>query len=179
MRSFFHGYRIILLKGEITEIEADAIVNAANPYLSHGGGVAWAIVRRGGEIIQRESEEYVRKYGPVPVGGVAVTSAGSLKAKYVIHAVGPRYGIEGREKLELAIRKSLEMAEKLGLRSIAFPAISTGIYGMPYDVCAETMSDVFLKFKPRSINEVMVVLFGEEAYQVFEKVFEKILPLGV
>ncbi|MGC8543686.1 MAG: macro domain-containing protein, partial [Vulcanisaeta sp.] len=96
---FPNGVTAELIKGDITEIEADAIVNAANSYLEHGGGVAGAIVRKGGYEIQEESREWVRKYGPVPVGGVAVTKAGRLKAKYVIHAVGPRCGIEPIEKL--------------------------------------------------------------------------------
>ena len=134
-----NGIEVELIKGDITEVEADAIVNAANSYLQHGGGVAGAIVKKGGYVIQKESDEYVKRYGPVPVGEVAVTSAGKLKAKYIIHAVGPRYGIESDDKLESAIRKSLEKAEELNLSSIALPAISTVIYGFPYNLCAQIM----------------------------------------
>jgi len=87
--------RVSLIKGDITEAEADAIVNAANSILEHGGGVAEVIVRKGGWEIQEESREYVRRFGPVPAGEVTVTKAGRLKVKYIIHTVGPRYGIGG------------------------------------------------------------------------------------
>lgn len=167
------SFDVILEKGDITEVEADAIVNAANSYLSHGGGVAYAIVKKGGYKIQEESDEYVRKHGPVSVGDVAVTSAGRLKAKYIIHAVGPRYGIETDDKLESAIRKSLEKAEELKLSSIAFPAISTGIYGYPYEICARIMADVLLQFKPKILRKIYVVLYGDEAYKVFETTFDQ------
>ena len=165
-----------LLKGDITEVEADAIVNAANRYLKHGGGVAGAIVMKGGYVIQRESDEYVRRHGPLPVGGVAVTSAGRLRAKYVIHAVGPVYGDpQGDEKLADAIRNSLSKAEELGLRSIALPAISTGVYGYPLKRCAEIMVDVIKEFseKAESIKKVLVVLYGDKAYNEFLRVFEE------
>ena len=167
---------IILIKGDITEVEADAIVNAANRYLKHGGGVAGAIVRKGGYEIQRESDEYVRRHGPLPVGGVAVTSAGKLKAKYVIHAVGPVYGDpRGDEKLAEAIRNSLSKAEELGLRSIALPAISTGVYGYPLKKCAEIMVDVLKEFseKAESLKKVLVVLYGDKAYNEFLQVFDE------
>lgn len=165
-----------LLEGDITEVEADAIVNAANRYLKHGGGVAGAIVRKGGYEIQRESDEYVRRHGPLPVGGVAVTSAGKLKAKYVIHAVGPVYGDpHGDEKLAEAIRNSLSKAEELGLRSIALPAISTGVYGYPLKRCAEIMADVLKEFseKVESLKKVLVVLYGDKAYNEFLRVFDE------
>ncbi len=166
---------IELVKGDITELEADAIVNAANQYLEHGGGVAAAIVRKGGEIIQIESREYVKKYGPVPVGGVAVTSAGRLKAKYVIHAVGPIYGDpEGDTKLASAVRSSLEKAEELGLRSIALPAISTGVFGYPYDRAARIMAETLKNFKYRNLRKVIICLYTDEIYNVFLRVFDEI-----
>ncbi|BDR92840.1 ADP-ribose-binding protein [Vulcanisaeta souniana] len=161
-----------LIKGDITEVEADAIVNAANSYLEHGGGVAGAIVRRGGWVIQEESREWVRKHGPVPVGGVAVTSAGKLKAKYVIHTVGPRCGIEPIEKLDDAVTNSLKKAEELGLTSIAFPAISTGIFGCPYEDAARIMARVIKREAPglRNIRRIIICLYGDEAFNVFSKV---------
>ena len=171
----FNNLTVLLVKGDITELEADAIVNAANSYLKHGGGVAGAIVRKGGWIIQEESDRYVKEHGPVPVGSVAVTSAGKLKAKYVIHAVGPVYGEEnGDEKLASAIRSSLEKAEELKLSSIAMPAISTGIFGYPYDRCASIMFDEILKFskKAKSVKKVIVCLYTDEAYKVFEEIFD-------
>ncbi len=169
------GVEVALVEGDITELEADAIVNAANQWLEHGGGVALAIVRKGGCVIQEESREYVRKFGPVPVGGVAVTGAGRLKAKYVVHAVGPVFGDpEGDAKLASAVRSSLEKAEELGLKSIALPAISTGAYGYPYRRAAEIMAKVVKEFKYRSLSKVIVCLYGAEAYKAFEEVFDEV-----
>lgn len=176
-KTFNCGRLIVeLVEGDITEIEADAIVNAANSYLKHGGGVAAAIVRKGGWEIQEESDQYVRKHGPVPVGKAAVTGAGKLKAKYVIHAVGPRYGEEkGDEKLASAIRSSLEKAEKLRIKSVALPAISTGVYGYPPERCATIMTEVIKNFAWRAENlkKVIVCLYGKQAYDIFQKIFEE------
>ncbi|ABL77604.1 ADP-ribose-binding protein [Thermofilum pendens] len=168
------GLSIRLAQCDITEADTEAIVNAANSYLKHGGGVALAIVRKGGDVIQRESDEWVKRYGPVPEGEVAVTGAGKLKAKYVIHAVGPKYGDPlGDEKLARAISNSLLKAEELGLKSIALPAISTGVFGYPYRRCAEIMADVFLATagKLKSLRTVLVCLWGSEAYEAFRSVF--------
>ncbi|HEX9934838.1 MAG TPA: macro domain-containing protein, partial [bacterium] len=113
MKRRFGKTTVELVEGDITELQVDAIVNAANPQLAHGGGVAGAIVRKGGVIIQQESDIWVRARGPVPVGWAAITSAGSLAARYVIHAVGPRMG-EGNEdeKLKRATIASLETADR-------------------------------------------------------------------
>lgn len=169
-----------LVKGDITEVEADVIVNAANSYLEHGGGVAAAIVRKGGQVIQEESREWVRRHGPVPVGGVAVTGAGRLKAKYIIHAVGPRCGVEPIEKLGEAVRAALFKADELGAASIAFPAISTGVFGCPYRDAAAQMASAIKDAAGRlsSIREVVVVLYGEEAYKTFLEEFKKVLSPG-
>ncbi|WP_054841739.1 ADP-ribose-binding protein [Vulcanisaeta distributa] len=170
---FPNGVTVELTKGDITEIEADAIVNAANSYLEHGGGVAGAIVRKGGWVIQEESREWVRKYGPVPVGGVAVTGAGKLKAKYVIHAVGPRCGVEPIEKLDDAVTNSLRKAEELGLASIAFPAISTGIFGCPYEDAARIMARAIKReaLGLKSVRRIIICLYGDEAFNVFNRIF--------
>jgi O-acetyl-ADP-ribose deacetylase (regulator of RNase III) len=119
---------IVVVRGDLTEETVDAIVNAANSNLAHGGGVAGAIVRRGGEEIQRESFAQA----PVPVGGAVVTGAGHLPCLWVIHAVGPVWG-EGDEeaKLRRAVSSALARAEELGLGSVSVPAISTGIFGYP------------------------------------------------
>ena len=170
-----------LAEGDITEIEADAIVNAANSYLKHGGGVAAAIVRKGGWEIQEESDRYVKEHGPVPVGGVAVTGAGKLRAKYVIHAVGPRYGEErGDEKLASAIENSLRKAEELKLESIAIPAISTGVFGYPLERCARIMAKVIKNFvgSAKSLKKIVVCLYGQRAYEVFERIFSEELEDG-
>ncbi len=143
--------------GDITEEAVDAVVNAANSYLKHGGGVARAIVRKGGRIIQEESD----RIGYVPVGQVAVTTAGKLPARYVIHAVGPRWG-EGDEdrKLRSAVANALAKAEELALKSLALPAISMGIFGFPKDrgtrIILETVLD-FLKNRARTLQEVRLI----------------------
>lgn len=171
----FNSVDLELVEGDITLIEVDAIVNAANPYLEHGGGVARAIVLRGGDIIQEESRRYVKEHGPLPVGGVAVTSAGSLKAKYVIHVVGPRWNIDPPSKLDEAITNALKKADELNLKSIAFPAISTGAYGYPYDFVAKVMVEVFRREIPhlKSLRKIIVCLYGFEAYNTFKEVFDK------
>jgi len=137
------GTKISIIKGDLTESGADAIVNAANSYLRHGGGVAGAIVRKGGSIIQEESDAI----GHVPVGECAITSGGKLKARYVIHAVGPRWG-EGDEhnKLRNAIRSVLNMAASKGFKSIAMPAISAGIFGFPKAECAKIIIEEITAF---------------------------------
>ena len=126
-RPFGRG-EISVVVGDLTEEATDAVVNAANSALAHGGGVAGAIVRKGGEGIQRESLEKA----PVPVGGAVVTGAGRLPCRWVIHAVGPVWGEGGEEaKLRRAVASALARAEELGLASLALPAISTGIFGYP------------------------------------------------
>ncbi|ABW02120.1 ADP-ribose-binding protein [Caldivirga maquilingensis] len=172
---FPNGVVVELMKGDITTLEVDAIVNAANPYLEHGGGVAGAIVRRGGWMIQEESREWVKKHGPVPVGGVAVTGAGRLKARYIIHTVGPRCGIEPIEKLNDAVVNSLRKAEELNIVSIAFPAISTGVFGCPYDEAARIMAKAIRREAPglRSVRLIIICLYDDEAFNVFSGVFNE------
>jgi O-acetyl-ADP-ribose deacetylase len=131
-----------IVKGAITERNVDAIVNAANSYLKHGGGVAAAIVRKGGAIIQQESDKIVtgRDGSLVPVGSAVITTAGKLPCKAVIHTVGPRMG-EGNEdyKLRKAVKSSLLLASENGFRSVSMPAISSGIFGFPKDRCAKIL----------------------------------------
>src|SRR5215211_8898689 len=128
---------IQIVQGDITTEEVDAIVNAANEHLQHGGGVARTISKKGGSAIQRESDIWIQQHGLVPHPHPAWTSAGHLPAKYVIHAVGPVWG-DGNEdaKLADAVRGSLQVADELKCSSIALPAISTGIYGFPKDRAA-------------------------------------------
>ncbi|MBN1857587.1 macro domain-containing protein [Candidatus Bipolaricaulota bacterium] len=125
--------RMRVVHGDLVLQDVDAIVNAANPDLSGGGGVDGAIHRAGGPEILRECQAYVREHGPLPVGGAMWTHGGRLRAHYVIHTVGPVYRCETRAAVLLssAYRHSLETASKLGVRSIAFPSISTGAYGYP------------------------------------------------
>ena len=146
---------IRLVQGDITERQVDAIVNAANSYLQHGGGVAGAIVKKGGYIIREESD----KIGFTPVGTAVITEAGKLPAKFVIHAVGPRMG-EGDEdnKLKSAVRSSLLLASEKGLKSISIPAISSGIFGFPKDRCAMILINEafhYIKENPKSSLELI------------------------
>src|SRR5215211_301946 len=128
---------IQIVQGDITTEEVDAIVNAANEYLQHGGGVARTISKQGGSAIQNESDTWIQEHGSVSHANPAWTSGGRLSAKYVIHAVGPVWG-DGDEddKLEAAVTGSLCLADELKCASVAFPAISTGIYGFPKDRAA-------------------------------------------
>lgn len=164
--------RIKFIKGDITELAVDAIVNAANSQLQMGGGVAGAILRKGGQTIQDECD----KIGFTPVGQTALTKGGRLKAKYVIHAVGPRMG-EGDEdkKLSNVTLNSLQIAHEKGVRSIAFPAISTGIFGYPLDKCAEIMLNTTNKFLANNNmpKEVIFCLYDDTAYRAFEAVAKR------
>jgi O-acetyl-ADP-ribose deacetylase len=148
---------IRLVKGDITERKVDAIVNAANSYLRHGGGVAAAIVRKGGVIIEQESD----KIGFVQVGFAAITTAGNLPCKAVIHTVGPRMG-EGDEnsKLRKAVRSSLVLASEKHFRSISMPAISSGIFGFPKDRCAQILvNEVKRFFEDRTTTTIETIEF--------------------
>ncbi len=164
-----------LIEGDITEMETGAIVNAANSHLKHGGGVAGAIVRKGGRVIQDESD----RIGYCPVGQAVITGAGSLKAGYVIHAVGPRMG-EGDEdeKLRSATLHSLQLANENHLQSIAFPAISTGIFGYPVGRCASIMLDAAIGYLKgdTGLEKVVFCLYGRENLAVFTKELESRLP---
>lgn len=173
-KAFAGGKSLELVEGDITIEEVDAIVNAANSYLKHGGGVAAAIVRKGGREIQLESD----KIGYVPVGEAALTGAGKLPAKYVIHAVGPQWG-EGDEdrKLENAVLNSLKLAAKENLRSVSLPAISSGIFGFPKERCAEIILAAaanYLETHPQSsLQEVRICLFDQPTVEAFKKAFGK------
>ncbi|GAB4388271.1 MAG: macro domain-containing protein [Thermodesulfovibrionales bacterium] len=168
-----NGRMLALVLGDITERDVDAVVNAANSRLQHGGGVAGAIVRKGGRIIQDESDEI----GYTPVGTAVITTAGRLPAAYVIHAVGPRMG-EGDEdeKLQSAVRSALELASEKGLRSIAMPAISSGIFGFPKDRCAAILVGEafrYLRENPStSLRHVEFCVFDSETAGHFRKEFE-------
>ncbi len=164
-----------LVSADITERYVDASVNAANSRLQHGGGLAGAIVRKGGRTIQEESD----RIGHVPVGGAAITTGGTLKARYVIHAVGPRMG-EGDEdrKLKSAINSALNLASEERLKSISVPAVSAGIFGFPKDRCAKIVvgeTVAFLRNKPESSLEMVELCISDlEAFGFFKGEFEKI-----
>ena len=160
--------KIRLVQGDITELETDAIVNAANAQLILGGGVAGAIRKKGGPTIQEECN----KIGGTFVGGAVITTGGNLKAKYVIHAVGPRMG-EGNEdeKLKNATLNSLKLMDECKLKSIAFPAISTGIFGYPIERCSQIMISTAKKYlgSNTQIDEVIFCLFTKSDFDIFFK----------
>jgi O-acetyl-ADP-ribose deacetylase len=162
--------KIVLLQGDLTEMDADAIVNAANNDLQLGGGVAGAIRRKGGEAIQRECNAI----GSIPVGGAAITSGGNLRARYVIHAASMRLGGETTARaLQASTAHALRIASERGLRSIAFPAVGTGIAGFPIPECARIMLREVVEHlkKPTTIDRVYFVLFDANALSEFEKVW--------
>ena len=164
---------IQIVQGDITVEEVDAIINAANERLQHGGGVAWAISQKGGSTIQRESDLWIRQHGPVPHSHPAWTSGGQLPAKYVIHAVGPVWG-DGDEdqKLSDAVTGSLHVADELKCSSIAMPAISTGIFGFPKERAAgiifSAIEDYFENNRS-DLQVVKLVLFDQPTLDVFIK----------
>ncbi|MEU6777598.1 O-acetyl-ADP-ribose deacetylase [Nonomuraea angiospora] len=163
--------RITLVKGDITEQPADAVVNAANSSLMGGGGVDGAIHRRGGpEILEECRKLRAGHYGKgLPTGQAVATTAGRLPAKWVIHTVGPVYSmsVDRSELLASCYRESLRVADSLEARSVAFPAISTGIYGWPIDDAARIALDT-VRQAETSVEDVRFVLFDSAAYAVFE-----------
>jgi O-acetyl-ADP-ribose deacetylase (regulator of RNase III) len=169
------GRSLELLQGDITELDTDGIVNAANAQLILGAGVAGAIRTKGGPSIQEECN----KIGPIQVGQAAITGAGRLKAKYVIHAVGPRMG-EGDEdqKLLSATLSALRLADQRGLKSIAFPAISTGIFGFPVERCARIMLGAAIDYLrgDTGLDRVVFCLFGHESYNAFQLALKELAP---
>jgi O-acetyl-ADP-ribose deacetylase (regulator of RNase III) len=157
-----------LVQGDITDLDVDVIVNAANEHLQLGAGVAGAIRRKGGPSIQEECN----RIGGTPVGTAVMTGAGNLRARQVIHAVGPRMG-EGDEdkKLASAVRSALALADRHGMKSIALPAISTGIFGFPLDRAARIMLTEIQRFLQggTKLDRVVLCLYDEEAFGVFKR----------
>lgn len=171
--------RIEILKGDITEIEADAIVNAANSSLSGGGGVDGAIHSRGGPSILEECLEIRKKRGDCPTGEAVRTGAGRLRAKHLLHTVGPVWGNEGgheRALLASCYRKCLDLAESLGCASIAFPNISTGVYGFPKDLACgivhETVEEWMSLHPSTPLRKILFVNYDEENYRLYLERFK-------
>jgi O-acetyl-ADP-ribose deacetylase len=165
--------KIYFLQGDITNMEVDAIVNAANNDLMLGAGVAGAIRRKGGPRIEEECE----RIGSIRLGEAAVTPGGNLKAYYVIHAASMRLGGQTTaESLRSSTRNSLLRAEEKGLKTIAFPAIGTGVAGFPMDECADIMiREVFEHLKSRSsLEKIYFVLYDDAALKVFEETYKKL-----
>lgn len=178
------GQNLRLYHGDLTEEQVDAIVNAANAQLLHGGGLAAAIVRRGGKEIQDESDAWVREHGPISHTQPALTSGGSLPCRYVIHAVGPQWG-EGDEdaKLHAAVTSALSLADQYKFKTIALPAISTGIFGFPKDrgavVILDAISDFCSQHPTASLGEIRITLIDEPSVRVFAAAFASRWPESV
>lgn len=172
-----NGRSLKLLHGDLTEQAVDALVNAANQALQHGGGVAAAIARKGGPGIQQQSNQWLEEHGPVSHDRPAVTGAGDLPAQYVIHAVGPRWG-EGEEdrKLRQAVYSALQKADELNLTSLALPPISTGVFGFPKQRAAAVTLDAIEGFDAdhpeSSLLEIRLTIIDEATLQPFRSAFE-------
>ena len=179
-----NGVVFSFCQADITKVNVDAIVNAANEHLQHSGGVAAAIVRNGGYQIQQESSEIVKSRGPIPVGNAVITSGGRLPCQYVIHTVGPRWYEHGKERSKSLLRKaclsSLTLAAvELQLYSIALTAISSGIFGMPKDICAQVIFKAVEEFSESKyaevsrLRDVRIVIIDEPTIRVFYEEFIK------
>ena len=170
------GQTIQIVQGDITIEQVDAIVNAANEHLQHGGGVAWAISKKGGSAVQQQSDAWIRQHGPVSHASPAWTTGGLLPAKYVIHAVGPVWG-DGDEdnKLSDSVAGSLRVADELKCESIALPAISTGIFGFPKDRAAGIILssiEVYFGNNPSNLKMVKLLLYDQPTVDVFTHTWE-------
>jgi len=176
------GEKIYIIKGDITDQGTDAIVNAANPSLMGGGGVDGAIHRIGGSKILEECKRIRAKDWPngLPTGKAVITSGGNLKAKYVIHTVGPIWFGGNRGEQELltdAYRNPLMLAVKKGLKTISFPSISTGAYGYPIEKASEVALTVVKEFldEQKDLGKVAFVLFSQHDFQVYKETARRIL----
>ena len=166
----------IIEKGDITFYEVDAIVNAANTELLAGGGVCGAIFRKAGYVnLQNECD----KLAPIKTGEAVITKGYDLKAKYIIHAVGPIYsGNKSAPYLKNAYINSLKVAEDNNLESIAFPSISTGIYGYPLEEASKIAIDAIMNYKYKNLKKVIMVCFDDNTYQIYKDTYERLKELA-
>jgi putative ATPase len=169
--------KLLLVQGDITAEEVDAIVNAANSQLRHGGGLAAAILRRGGAAIQQESDDWIKEHGPVSHAEPACTRSGNLPCRYVIHAVGPVWGEGGEDsKLAAAVVGALKLADSLALNTLAIPAISTGIFGFPKaraaGVILQAIQDYSAEYGNSSLEAIRITLYDESTVDAFIEEWE-------
>lgn len=177
-KSLAPDFTVHLVQGDITQEEVDAIVNAANQQLQHGGGVAAAISRAGGAQIQQESDDWIEEHGSVTHPNPAFTTAGNLPSRYVIHAVGPRWGSgEEDRKLDDAVTGSLRLANDLDAQSLSLPALSTGIFGFPKKRAAKVILHAIASYAadhPQTgVEEVRLVLFDQPTVDAFTAVWDE------
>ncbi len=169
-----------LLQGDITQVATDAIVNAANSSLMGGGGVDGAIHKAGGPAILEECKKIIEKIGKLPTGEAVITTGGNLRAKYVIHTVGPiwRGGKNNEENLlKNAYLNSLKLADSHNLSSVAFPSISTGVYRFPIKEASQIALETIMNFlqQDTSVEKVIMVLFGSNNHKIYNETLNKIL----
>ena len=172
--------KLSIVQGDITKQTTDAIVNAANSSLMGGGGVDGAIHRAGGPAILEECKQIVSKQGRLPTGQAVITTGGKLKARYVIHTVGPVWHGGGSNEADLlasAYRESLKAAAEHNLTSVSFPSISTGVYGYPINEAAKVATKAvfsFLQEQATSIREVVFVLFDSRTYEAYSSALDEV-----
>jgi len=181
MELLINKTRLVLMQGDITRQATDAIVNAANSGLMGGGGVDGAIHRAGGPAIMDECRGIREKIGRLPAGQAVITTGGRLKAKYVIHTVGPVWhgGSSGEaETLASAYRESLKLAAEKGLKSISFPAISTGVYGYPMESAARIALETAIDFAEQnnSLKEIDFLLYDDYSFKVYTDTLRELTP---
>ncbi|OWZ20774.1 hypothetical protein PHMEG_0004770 [Phytophthora megakarya] len=175
------GPQLLVMQGDLTACKADAIINAANTHLMHGGGLAGAIVAKGGGSIQRESDEWVKDHGPLKVGDAVTTAAGDLPCKHVIHTVGPNIGTkeptaEDSTLLRRAVWSALLEADRLELKSVAVPGISTGIFGYPRDLGAKEIVAESMRFcneKKTKLQRIALMNIDDPTVNSFVKAMEE------
>ncbi len=178
-KCFAGGAIIRVVQGDLTQEPVDAIVNAANNQLAHGGGVAGAIVRAGGREIQRESAAWVQQHGPVPTGSAAITGAGRLRCRYIIHTVGPVWRNEGDEDelLASAVTSALKLAAEHGIQTISLPGISTGIFGFPKQRGARIILEAVLAASARwAFREINLTNVDRETANIFAAAAQALWP---
>lgn len=178
-KQYQNGSVVVLVQGDITLAEVDAIVNPANQLLQHGGGLAGLLSRKAGPVLQKESNIWVEEHGPVTHENPAYTSAGKLPFKTIIHAVGPVWGSgDEKQKLEQAVLGALSLTEEMDLSSVALPAISTGIFGFPLQEASVVILgavDAYLSQGSGKLQQVQVVLYDDLAGDVFSTTWGRIL----
>ncbi len=165
---------IRVVHGDLTQQDADVIVNAANEHLAHGGGVAAALVRAGGPVVQEESNDWIRHNGPLASGNAAITGAGAMPAGWIVHVVGPRYhrGRNNAELLHAAVSAALAATADVGARTVAMPAISAGVFGYPLEEATRVIADTcrrWLDDHPGIIDEVRLVGYDATTVAAFDK----------
>jgi len=168
---------IKIIKGDITALKVDAIVNAANSHLAHGGGLAGLLLQKGGLTIQQESDAWIAEHGTVATASTAVTEAGALPSRFIIHAVGPIMGSgEEQEKIYNATISALQRAKSMSLTSIALPALSTGIFGVPFEISAAGMLSAAIHFSEDAgtVQNIIFCLYDDSALEKFLTCYESL-----